>query len=313
MRFFKLLAEVSVGVGTLLSGYCPEDGGAPPFRPPAGIDRACAAWGKTVDAVFNPVGLGHTLLRIKDGSFNTGWDGTLIGMWRSGQLAPSDEDWSPDLSFVNGTTNIDIGYIDPGSPPGSGALPEARKTPSGYTGTKDIILAPCIICSSLRDAPSPTDDDYATIAVGDIRVKIIREWPANSKPAEDMLRTVMLLSLVIGGHILAAMIAHDPHNVVETHVFPFIGRCVRRVVHVWNMPWTSSGRIFITTSDGNEWVLLDDLVNAEFILVVEDEPDHVDPAPLWNRGMRVPTSGPRQTRRGQKKASKKSKGSKRGA
>ncbi|KAH9929176.1 uncharacterized protein B0H18DRAFT_1209929 [Fomitopsis serialis] len=295
MRFLKLFAEVSVGVGTLLSGHCPEDGTPPPFKPPLGVDKACAVWGKTADAFFNPVGFVHTLLSIKDSSLNTGWDGTFTRTWRSGQLAPSDEDWSSGLSFVN-------------------ALPEARKTPSGYTGTTDIILAPCIICSSLRDAPSPTNDDHATIAAGDIRVKFIREWPANSKSAEDMLRTVMLLSLIIGVHILAAMIAHDPHNVVEAQVFPFIGRCFTRlfpsIANGQTIPWDSNGKIFVTTKDG-KWMSLV-VISAAKYAMVEGSPDEdlkpemadVKPAHAWSRNARASTSGHRQSGRGQKKASK---------
>ena len=64
MRFLTLLAEVTAGVGTLLSTHCPEAGSAPP-KHSLGIGTACAVWGKTVDTVFNPVGYATSLLSAR--------------------------------------------------------------------------------------------------------------------------------------------------------------------------------------------------------------------------------------------------------
>ncbi|TFY51329.1 hypothetical protein EVJ58_g10626 [Rhodofomes roseus] len=270
MRFFNLLVDVGVGVGTLLSSYCPEDGIAPTSKPPVVIDKACIAWGKTVDAAFNPVGL--AFLGIKDGSFNMGWDGVSIGKWRGGHLAILDDDMSPDVSFVNGTTNSDIDILDTGGTPDPGAPKSTARTSDVHTGTKDIKPAPCIICSSLRDAPIATVDRQATMVASDLEAEYKSVPLVDSESVE----------------------ADSPPTEAEKLIALFYAFAIP----FWTVFIWLKSLIVLSPS---EYVLVEGSPNDE-----EPEPEPTE-AEEAGPARRISTSGARDSRRGQKKAKRNAK------
>ncbi|KZT66061.1 hypothetical protein DAEQUDRAFT_768316 [Daedalea quercina L-15889] len=345
MRFLKLFAEASVGVGTLLSTYCPEPGATSP-KHAAGLNIACDVWGKAVDVIFSPVG--HSFYGTKDGSL-AGWDGGLLRKWRTGLLATSDDSWSSDLSFVNTSTTIGIGngILDTGGTPGGDPLASGstQTTSIEYTGTKDIILAPCIICSALRDPPQTTPSDAsATMAAGKDDVE--PEPLVNSADVEKML-VFFAFAIVFWVSHIWIMLNAAQRTVIDTHVIPFVRKWIARPLFsfmeyvgwftfgqpiAWDPEWKD---FIVVTKDGTyrsmaflsmtDFILLDGTpvaddedtyinmtdVPVERVINVEDVPvERESPAPVWNRDMHVSTSGPRQTRRGQKKAAKKAKGKK---
>ncbi|TFY56177.1 hypothetical protein EVJ58_g7798 [Rhodofomes roseus] len=339
MRFFNLLVDVGVGVGTLLSSYCPEDGIAPTSKPPVVIDKACTAWGKTVDAAFNPVGL--AFLGIKDGSFNMGWDGVLIGKWRGGHIAILDDDMSPDVSFVNGTTNSDIDILDTGGTPDPGAPTSTARTLDVNTGTKDIKPAPCIICSSLREAPTATVDRQATMVAADLEaeyktVPLVdpESVEVDSPPTEAEKLIALFYAFTIPFWTVFIWLKIDTKRraLIDDFTTSVARRCAdwfavcitailrpirnalayfgpfAKIMNGLTIPWDSNGKVFVTTKHG-KWMSLAVLSSSEYVLV-EGSPDDEEPEPELAEAeeagpaRRISTSGARDSRRGQKKAKK---------
>ncbi|EPS95749.1 hypothetical protein FOMPIDRAFT_155421 [Fomitopsis schrenkii] len=322
MRFLKLLAEVGVGLGTFLNGYCPEVGPAPTPHGTS-INGVCETWGNAVDTfLYN---IEPEVLVTKAGSM-VAWDALTTGGWQSG-LASLYNDWSLDLGFIYGSSILDTGGTsDEALPPGEVSAPK-----DVYTGPKEIMLAPCIICKVLPDAPTTTPGDAAVTPAA-----IESESgaaPAPSAHSADIEQQLVFIAFVVVFWVLHIwiMLYAAERTVIDTHAIPFVRKWIARpvfaVLHYvgWMsfgepIPWPTECKFIIVTKDGR-FLSMARLSRKDYILargvpLVDDEeletkapaePEREPPARVWHPDMHVSTSGRRESRRGQKKAAKMSK------